>query len=177
MKHFLLIVLFLILCSCSIVDVEDYEHEPTHNIRNSIIHWKYHRVAKLSNEFLLVPNFREFSKSFSPHNSGRLYVLSKNQIKISIESVSLRSETRPETLIIINKSEELERVLTDTHFFHTNIEMLSSDTFPVEKWNSEPIIWLTIRYSINDGESKAKTFRIEHKISKNIAWSTWAITN
>lgn len=172
MKHFLLIILLLELCSCSIVDVEDYVHEPTHKIRNSIVHWKYQRVAELTKEtFLMVPNLREFSKSFS-YPSGKLYVLAKTQRKVFIESVSLRSESKPEVLINVNKISELNRALKGTQYYSTNIVLFNSDNFPIEKWNSEPIIWLTIKYSENEGEIKVKSFKIEHEVFKEVAWST-----
>jgi len=172
MKRILLVILLTMLSSCSLVDIEDYVHEPTHEIRNSIVNWNYGLVGELTDSaFILVPNFRKFSKSFS-HRSGDLIVIDKTQSTILIESISLKTDLMPDAIIAVNKTASPRSALKDTDYFFTNVILFDSDSFDISVWNGEATIWLTINYSVNGGKLDTKTFKLEHSISKMVAWMT-----
>jgi len=172
MKLYPIFILLLFLCSCSVVDIEDYVHEPTNEIRNSIVHWEYGRVAKLTEAaFIVVPNFRTFSRSFSSP-SGWVYILDKSNNEFYVESVSLKSESKPEVSVTINEKVSLDWKLKDTEYSYTKVSVFKSDTFDIETWNNQPVIIFTIKYSVNGGEIRTTEFKLQHKIYKEVAWPT-----
>lgn len=172
MKIYLLVLLSIFQCSCSIVEIEDYIHEPTNDIRNSIDHWSYSRLDKLVDEkVILIPNFRTFSASFSFH-VGQVVVLSEYPVDVAIDSVSIWSDNKKEVLVEINKKGTVNDRLGESKFYYLKLHVLRMDDFPIESWNSEPEIWIKVNYSLGGSVSKSETFNLKLITKKEVAWPT-----
>lgn len=172
LKFYPTLILLSLFCSCHIVEIDDYCHESTHEIRNSINHGKYSQIVGLSNaEIIIVPNFRTFSRSYS-HFSGWIYILDKKQGQVYLKNVSLKTELKPEETVVMNKSVSLDQKLGDTQYFYTQLPVFDSDSFDIEAWNNQPVIFFSITYSVNCGKLKTKQFKLHHKTHKDIAWPT-----
>lgn len=160
------------LCTCSIVELEDYVHEPTDRIRNAFVYSDYGRIAKLTDEpFLIVPDFRSFSRSFPvPH--AKLYVLAKSKTEVTIENISLSSEDNKAVVININKSIVIDQSLKDTEYLYNVFALLSDANLDVRSWNSKENIRLSITFDKDGSGAQTKVFELHHEIYKEIAWAT-----
>ncbi len=79
MIKILILIIAIFLSAHTSVDVQDYKHDPTDGIRQSIIYSGQQEIDGIgSREFVLIPNFRKFTDSFT-HNGAFLYVASKEK--------------------------------------------------------------------------------------------------
>ena len=172
MKLYILILLSLLGCSCSIVEIEDYIHEPTNDIRNSIDHWSYSRLDKLVDEqIILIPNFRTFSASYSFH-VGQVVVLSEYPVEVAIDSVSIWSDNKKEVSVELNKKGMVSDRLGESKFYYLKLHILRMDDFPIEAWNSEPKIWVKVNYRFGERATESEVFNLKLVTKKEVAWPT-----
>jgi hypothetical protein len=170
MKH-LSIIFLLLLSACSVVEIEDYIHEPTDSIRHAYIYAHYEKFDKLTNkEFLIVPNFRTFSKSFSsPY--AKLLVLSKMETNVEIVSVELRSGHEKVTVPV---GDVLEVAKSDagTSYFFSLIIVVREGDLEMKYWNSLEHFDLVVTYRHGNEDVQQANFKLDHDVYKDIAWPT-----
>jgi len=172
MKIYILLLLSILQCSCSIVEIEDYVHGPTNDIRNSIDHWSYDRLDKLVDEpIILIPNFRTFSTSYSFH-VGQVVVLSEHPVEVEIESVSIWSENKNEVSLELNKKGMVSDRLGESKFYYLKLHVLRMDDFSIESWNSEPEIWVKVNYRFGESALESEIFNLKLITKKEVAWPT-----
>jgi hypothetical protein len=142
----LISILFLLLLSaCNVVDIEDYIHEPTNDIRHAYIYSHHDQFDKLTDEdFLVVPNFRTFSKSFSsPY--AKLLFLSKTEVKVEVLSVELVAGSKSK-VVPVDEIVEISRSRENTSYYYSSVIVLRERDLDIVYWNSLSSFTLKVSY-------------------------------
>ncbi len=170
MKVLSIIILFFV-SACSIVDVEDYIHESTDGIRHAYIYSHYEEFDKqASADFVMVPNFRTFSRSYSsPY--AKLLILSKSELQVEIQSVELTGRDRSVT-VVVGEVLDITKTRDNTSYFYNSIIALRADDLDVSYWNTQDLFTVKVSFSIGDGGTKQREFKLKHNKFKDIAWPT-----
>lgn len=165
------IIILLTVSACSVIDVEDYIHESTDGIRHAYIYSHYEEFDKqVSENFVLVPNFKTFSRSYSsPY--AKLLVLSKYELKIEIFSIELTNEDKAVT-VSVGEALDISKTHDNTSYFYGSIIVLRADDLDAKYWNSQDFFTFKVSYSIDGGKIQYREFKLKHDIYKDIAWPT-----
>ncbi|SMF67040.1 hypothetical protein SAMN02745866_04289 [Alteromonadaceae bacterium Bs31] len=165
------IIILLTVSACSIVDVEDYIHEPTDGIRHAYIYSRHEEFDKqVSENFVLVPNFRTFSRSYSsPY--AKLLILSKSELSVEILSIELTNEDKSVT-VSVGEALDISKTRDNTSYFYGSIIVLRADELDTKYWNSQDFFTIKVSYNIDGGKILYREFKLKHDIYKDIAWPT-----
>ena len=164
-------LLFLSLTACSVFNAEDYIHVPTDDIRHAYIYAHYDQFDNLTNEeFVIVPNFRTFSKSY-PSPYAKLLILSQSKAKVEIDSVELLAGARS-IKVPVGDVLEISKSLENTSYFYHSIIVLRENDLDVAYWNSQDSFKLKVSYKLGEEGIKHVEFKLEHHVYKEIAWPT-----
>ncbi len=170
---YLIYLLFIFLVSCSVIDIQDYVHEPTHKLRQSIINSGYTKANSTKNrDLIFVPNFREFSPSFSGNRSS-LIVLSKNTITIFVEKAILRAPKMDvSNTINISKKFNVQREVGTTGYKIDVIPLFDVKNTKYSNFQDSQVLELTIVYSLGGNSTEEKSFTLKLITKKDVAWIT-----
>mgnify|MGYP006890620960 FL=1 len=165
------LIILLGVSACSVVDVEDYIHEPTDGIRHAYIYSHHEEFDKhVSEDFVLVPNFRTFSKSYSsPY--AKLLVLSKSELKVEVMSIELTNENKSVT-VQVGEALDISKTRDNTSYFYGSIIVIRADDLDVKYWNSQDFFTIKVSYHIDGGKIQYRKFKLKHDIYKDVAWPT-----
>lgn len=168
-----LLIFALFLSACSVVDVQDYVHAPTHELRNSVIYSGHQSVRGVGDQqFVLVPNFRTFTSSYSV-NRALLIVVSAGETIINVRNVLLRNqETGAFEAMELNKTFEVAKPVPDTEYFLGFVPLFKEDYARYSEFNQAGKLELTIKYSIDGGQLTTETAVLERVVDKDVAWVT-----
>lgn len=169
----LISVIAVFLTACSFVEVQDYEHEPTHDIRQSIIYSGQQEIDGIgSREFVIVPNFREFTSSFST-NRAFLFVISKGITSINVMSVKLHNKDTGHTeLIELGERYQVSKSTAETGYFIGFVPLLKESYDKFGLFNTAKELELIITYNIAGGREITEKLILRRIIRKETAWIT-----
>ncbi len=175
-----LILILLCVTSCRIVEIDDYIHDPTNDVRNALIweHRSIKKVSKLTDEpVLLIPNLRTFTSSYS-ERSAKLILCSdtKKQILIT-EAVLINNDTGYKTSAKLDEEVVIDKKgYKNKEPFRTWIYLFRENTVKYSEYENAKNLTLEVRYRHHpyDDSSpvKVKTFDIHLKKKKDVAWPT-----
>lgn len=170
--------LAVITSGCSRVEVLDYVHEPTHDLRQGLIynHDKYEIPD--DTRLVLIPNFRTFTTSFSVPNSSLIF-LSRSRTKLLVQTVSLRNvATGHVEEVRVDTTYETERSLLETDIQEDTAwqvgygPLFDEDKVDYEKFRDAEELELTITYSQDGGAVKQEVFPLSLVRLSETAWIT-----
>tara|TARA_B100000287_G_scaffold413119_1_gene444316 strand:+ start:878 stop:1417 length:540 start_codon:yes stop_codon:yes gene_type:complete len=166
-------VIAIFLSACSFVEVQDYQHEPTHEIRQSIIYSGQQEIDGIGNhEFIIVPNFREFTNSFTS-NRAFLYVASKGKTSINVISAKLHNkDTGLIEVIELGGSYPVSKPVAETGYFLGFVPLLKESYEEYGFFNTAKQLELTITYKIAGGNEVTETLTLKLVTRKEVAWVT-----
>ncbi|RUO34855.1 hypothetical protein [Aliidiomarina soli] len=171
-KNLLLTLVFL-LSACSSAEVTDYIHQPTQELRDSIIHSGQQEVSGIhGREFIIVPDFSTFSRSYSI-NQARLIIVSERTTSISIKEARLiHTDSGESELIELNQQYEVATLVPGAGVYLGFVPLLDIDFADYEHFNQAKELDLVISYRIAGGELKTQTMRLKLVTRNDIAWVT-----
>ncbi|MCX2833110.1 hypothetical protein [Microbulbifer thermotolerans] len=166
-------IIAIFLTACSFVEVQDYEHELTHDIRQSIIYSGQQEIDGIgSREFVIVPNFREFTSSFST-NRAFLFVVSKEITSINVMSAKLHNkDTGLTELIELGERYQVSKSVGETGYFIGFVPLLKESCDKFGLFNTAKELELIITYNIAGGPEVTEKLTLRLITRKEIAWIT-----
>lgn len=164
-------LLAIFLSACSTVVVQDYIHEPTQNLRQSIIYSGHTELDGIDeNKFVIVPNFRTFTQSFSA-NRAVLIIVSDVQTSITFSSASLTNKDTGEVQSIeLNEEYLVSKPVPETGYFLGFVSIFDHTYEGYEKFNSASELELEITYTISGGRPKTESLLLKLITKKEVAW-------
>jgi hypothetical protein len=161
--------------SCRQYDMYEYKHNPTHEIRSSIMYSGGKKAEGLDSQTLtFIPNFREFTQAFSSQSS-KIYAVSPNKDEtFYLQKAILRVPGKNiRTVLRIDETISMEHTLGKTGYYLTYIMLFSSFNTEYEQYLSEPKITLEIYYSHEEGIAvDRQIFEMDLIKYRAIAWPT-----
>ncbi|MBZ0114553.1 MAG: hypothetical protein K8J08_18965 [Thermoanaerobaculia bacterium] len=162
----------------------DYVHEPTHELRQSLIYNHDEYDVPEDQPLVLVPNFRTFTSSFSAPRS-RLFFLSDRPTKLLVQTLSLRNvATGYVEEIRLETTYETQRSLKDTDFQKDSslqedtgwqvgyVPLFAEDQVDYEEFRDAEELEVTVTYSQDGGAVRQEVLVLRLvKLSKT-AWAT-----
>ena len=169
----LISIIAIFLTACSFVEVQDYEHEPTHDIRQSIIYSGQQEIDGIgSREFVIAPNFREFTSSFSA-NRAFLFVVSKEITSINVMSATLRNkDTGLAEVIELGEGYPVSKSVAETGYFLGFVPLLKESYDKFGLFNTAKELELIIKYNIAGGPEVTEKLILKLITRKETAWVT-----
>lgn len=171
-KILLLTVIFF-LSACSFVEVQDYVHEPTQDLLESIIHSGHQEIEGAEGrEFVIVPDFSTFSSSYSI-NKARLIIVSESANSISIKEARLLNTSSGDSKSIdLHQQYEVSSLVPGTGFYLSFVSLWDENFVSVSSFNKANELELIVSYSTAGSELKTETMILKLVARKEIAWIT-----
>lgn len=167
-------LLTLLLGACRVVHIDDYVHEPTRQLRQSLIWSGDSAKGADGRDFVLVPNFRTFPASWAQPRAS-LYVasISDDQIQINAATLTNLGTGVTQDIAIGGGGTPLALKPRDgTDYFVGNVVLLDSDFDDVGTFNEAEALELWIQYSISGDDPLEETMLIERIIRRTLAFPT-----
>lgn len=170
---FLGLALSLCLGACRTVEVQDYVHEPTHKLRQSIVNSSLQRIDGIQDRRLVVvPNFRTFSPSYVA-NRAVLIIVSVGATTVQMDGAKLvNKDTGATQDIDLNEVCEVAKSVPKTGYFLGFVSLLKEDFDGFSAFNQAQELELTVTYRLADGQSVTETILLKRVVRKKTAWST-----
>lgn len=169
----LILLLPLLLCSCQLVEFQDYVHKPTQKLRQSLIYSGHKNVRGIdAQQLVLVPNFRTFTKSF-PSNRAELFIVTSLDQEIIISEAVLRNlDTGAYKMIALDSKDVNFKPVEGTGYFIKSLLLLDKNDFPIHEFNTAKKLELVITYSVNNDAKRKEAMIIKLVTKKDFAWVT-----
>ncbi len=169
----LLLTLSLCLGACRSVDVQDYVHEATHDIRQSLVYSSHQKIEGIKDrQFVVVPNFRTFTPSYTA-NRALLIIVSKGATSVHMDNAKLvNKDTGAIKVIDIDQTYEVAKSVPNTDFYLGFVSLLKEDFDGFADFNQAKQIELTVNYRLVDGKAVTETMLLKLVVEKQTAWAT-----
>tara|TARA_Y100000385_G_C13030502_1_gene610524 strand:+ start:106 stop:657 length:552 start_codon:yes stop_codon:yes gene_type:complete len=181
LKSIIFLLSTFLLLSCRAVNVYDYVHEPTHNLRNYLIHKNGDiNISRHTKESILfIPNLRTFTSSFSSPKYVDVYACSMKKGKVFLAKVTLiNNDTNHEVGKELNKIVLIEKKISGRYVeykqFCKSISLFDDkDINYKDNFMNAKSLTLKVYYRYPGSSlEKEQIFKINLKKDKQIAWPT-----
>lgn len=163
----------IFVSACSIVDVQEYVHEPTNAIRHSVVYSSHTEIDGMNDEvFKIIPNFRMFAPSYSIKR-GSLVFAANREMDVNVISAKItNTETGDSSSIDIGRTISISKPIPNTKYFIGFLVVIDEQFSHPERYSGAQVINLEVLYTIANGKVVSENFVLKLITRKDVAWVT-----
>ena len=159
----------LLLSGCVLVSFEDYVHADTQQARQSIL-WSGHTRGLPDEALVLVPDFRQFTRSFTAPRAD-LIVVARSPQTLHVESATVRNMGSGKVRSLrFTQPVEVRKPLGDDGHYRGYLPLLDAQDFA--DFAGASAIRLEVVFATAGGGRESRTFLLKRKKVRDFAWVT-----
>ena len=171
--RYLSLFVIIFVSACSIVDVQEYVHEPTNSIRHSVVYSSHTKIEGMNGEdFKIIPNFRMFAPSYSFKRGALIFAANKEMSVNVIGAKIMNMDTGESSTIDINREISIDKPIPKDKYFIGFLVVIDEEFSHSEKYSGAQELNLEVFYKNASGEIVTEIFVLNLITRKDVAWVT-----